>query len=123
MNLETILSYWHIIPVRWAVYATAVLYLLYVYVMRLKRIRDGEGLSLLQKVVGCPVAVVAVAYNWVYARTLGFLIFRRWPKPGDLTTQTLQHVLDHPDQYAGYRIMLARWLKPKLNRHDEDHLG
>ena len=123
MTLETILQYWHIAPVRWSVYMAAVLYVLYVYVMRLKRIRDNGGLSLAQKVIGYPVAVVAVILDWVFNLTVGTVLYHELPHyPTELFTQRLQRALDNPGEYAGYRLALAHWLKPILNRHDKDHL-
>ena len=124
MNIIGIIaSAWNIPPVRWAVYATIVLWLLYVYVMRLKRIRDGRGLSLIQKIVGYPVAVIAVIVDWAYNWTVAAAVFHEWPKARyELTTQRMQRVLDNPDTYGGYRLTLVRWWKPHLNRHDKGHL-
>ena len=124
MNIVGIIaSAWSIPPVRWAVYATVILWLLFVYVMRLKRIRDGRGLSWLQKIVGYPIAVIALIVDWAYNWTVAAVVFMEPPKAWDeLTTQRMQRVLDNPDTYGGYRLTLVRWWKPKLNEHDPGHL-
>lgn len=127
MNIELMISLigsvWHIDPVRWIVYGALLLAVLYVYTMRLKRIRDGKGLSLTQKIIGAPIAGLAIGWNWFYNLTANSFIFRELPKSRtELTTHRLQRVLDNPEKYVGYRLTIALWLKPFLNAHDKGHL-
>lgn len=127
MSIESFVSMtsalWHISPVRWMVYGAVLLAVLYIYVMRLKRIRENEGLSLPQKVIGGPIAAFAVFFNWFYNLTANSLLYREPPHSWkELTTQRLQRALDNPGEYAGYRLWIARKLKPWLNHYDRGHL-
>lgn len=102
---------------------TIILYVLYVLVMYWKRKKEEQGDKLTPRqwmIAGPLVALgypVDIFYNVVFPAPL---VLWDWPRELTLTSR-FQRYLDNPEE-AGWRYHVALWWKPRLNKHDEDHL-
>ena len=114
-------------PVFYSVLALAVLYLIFVQLMRYKRRRESDGRPLALHEWAFVAVLILVGYplDVVLNVTVGSLIFLDPPR-----TLTLSQRMDrYVDQAATetaldrWRLWLSRKAAPLLNQHDRGHIG
>lgn len=101
--LYSILSFW-------------VLWILYLAVMNLKRVRDAGALSKSAWVLGMPVLIIGLVLDFFVNATLMSLILLELPREGTVTSRLKRHFKNS----TGWRLIVAKWFKSILDPYDPD---
>jgi hypothetical protein len=100
--------------------ASYALWILFMAVMNLKRVRDMGKLGTLSKVFGYPVLVVGYALDVLVNVTLMTVLFLEIPRETTVTARLKRHNRTG----SGWRQRLAAWFEPLIDPYDPsgDHI-
>lgn len=100
--------------------ASYALWILFMAVMNLKRVRDMGKLGTLSKVFGYPVLVVGYALDVLVNVTLMTVLFAEIPRETTVTARLKRHNRTG----SGWRQRLAAWFEPLIDPYDPsgDHI-
>lgn len=93
----------------WMILSFWVLWVFYLAVMNLKRVRDKHGLSVAAKIMGYPVLYIGILLDFIVNVTLFTCIFLELPSETLVTTRLQRHA-----NSKGWRKTLAIWLGEAL---------
>ena len=103
-----------------AFFTTYALWVFYLAVMNLARVKRQQGLSTVVKVFGYPVLFIGYLLDVFVNVTLCTVLFLELPKETTVTARLKRH-----NRYGeGWRQRLARWFEPLLDPFDPngDHI-
>jgi hypothetical protein len=100
--------------------ASYALWVFYLAVMNLKRVRDAGKLGTVAKVFGYPVLLVGYALDVLINVTLMTVLFLEIPRETTVTARLKRHNRTG----SGWRQRLAAWFEPLIDPYDPsgDHI-
>jgi hypothetical protein len=100
--------------------ASYALWIFYLAVMNLKRVRDAGKLGTVAKVFGYPVLLVGYALDVLVNVTLMTVLFLEIPRETTVTARLKRHNRTG----SGWRQRLAAWFEPLIDPYDPsgDHI-
>lgn len=104
----------------YALLASYGLFVFYLAVMNLKRVRDLNQLTLFSKIFGYPTLFIGLVLDFIVNSTVCTLLFLEIPQEFTVTSRLKRH----KNESTGWRQAIAKWFEPTLDPFDPsgDHI-